>query len=342
MDKNPYTEDQQKSSENLRLALSFLSNYKIPLSPLNYRMGYDCMAGNNEILKIALEDCVEKSDGKGAEDLWNIYRKFYVQDNETLDTIRDGLRRIITDMQGDVAQSGGDLASYVTSLHDFIGLLDSPTSPDEMKAEVEKVIKYTRSTELSQRQFETQLSHMAGEVEVLRKELALSREESLKDSLTGIFNRKAFDKALEQIIQTEHEEPSSFCILIADIDHFKQVNDSHGHIVGDKVIRFVATTLQRCTKEDDLAARFGGEEFAIILPKTNLNDAEIIAENIRQAVSSGRLKDTQNGKTYGKVTISIGIAQFLINDLPETLVQRADKALYQAKGNGRNRVEKAA
>jgi len=300
------------------------------------------MVDNNKTLKSALESCAKKPDQQRTEELWNLYRQFYIQDHDSLDTIRDGLRHIINNIQGNFEQSDGKLSNYVTSLHDFVGILNSSAPPDQMKAEVEKVIQYTRTTELSQREFENQLTHMAEEVEVLRKELAQSKQESLKDSLTGIFNRRAFDNALEQIIQTNHETSSSFCLLMADIDHFKKVNDTYGHLVGDKVIRFVASTLKHCTKENDLPARYGGEEFALILPETNLADAAIIAENIRKKISSGKLKNTQNGKTYGKVTISIGIAQFQKNDLSELLIERADKALYQAKENGRNRIEKAA
>jgi len=342
MDKNPYQENQQHASENLRLTLSFLSNLKIPLSPLNYRMGYDCIAGTNDTLRTSLENCPDKSDNERTKDIWNIYRRFYVQDHETLDIIRDGLRRIIFDIQGSAEKSGGNLSSYVTSLRSFSSILDSTTSPETIKAEIKKVIQFTQSTELSQRQFETQLTNMATEVETLRKELAQSKQESLKDTLTGIFNRKAFDDALHQAIKLNHNNSNEFCVLIADIDHFKKVNDTYGHVVGDKVIRFVASTLKRCTHEHDLSARIGGEEFAVLLPKKNLSDASSIAEKIRQAVSSGQLKDTQSGKTYGKVTVSIGVAQFHSDDIPEILIQRADDALYQAKGNGRNRVERAA
>jgi len=112
--------------------------------------------------------------------------------------------------------------------------------------------------------------------------------------------------------------------------------------VGDKVIRFVALSLKRCLKGKDMAARYGGEEFAVILPDTALKGAEVIAEQIRKAVSSGVLKDKKINEDYGRITISIGVAQFRSNELPHDLVRRADNALYLAKNRGRDRVEQAA
>ena len=127
--------------------------------------------------------------------------------------------------------------------------------------------------------------------------------------------------------------------MIADVDHFKQVNDNYGHLIGDKVLRFVASTLKWCVKGKDLVARFGGEEFAVILLNTDMTGAYSVVEQIRRAVYAGKIKDMTSQKMLDQVTISIGIAQFDSSDLPNDLLQRADRALYQAKEKGRNRVE---
>ena len=201
------------------------------------------------------------------------------------------------------------------------------------------VIEDTRATEETQRQFNTQLSQISSEMESLRKELVQIREESYTDSLTGISNRKAFDVALEESIYKTRLEKSTFSVLIADVDHFKQVNDNYGHLIGDKVLRFVASTLKWCVKGKDLVARFGGEEFAVILLNTDMTGAYSVAEQIRRAICGGKIKDMTSQKMLDQVTISIGIAQFDSSDLPNDLLQRADRALYQAKEKGRNRVE---
>ena len=342
MDASFYTDDFAQASEYLRLALALLSKHQIPPSPFNFRLGYDAVAGNNETLKTALEEAIERPGGASSENLWDLYRQNFIQDDKTLDAMRQELRRIITSVQGQFEHSGNSLSRYTDTLNHFSEFLDSPTPPEAMTTEVDKVIQETRSTEQLQRQMETQLSSIVAEVTSLRNELEQVRQESLTDALTGISNRKAFDVTLEKTVHQAREQKAPFSMLLADIDHFKQFNDTHGHLVGDKVLRFVATTLKRCLKGKDLVARFGGEEFAVILPQTDLKGAEAVAEQIRQSVSAGSLKDKTNKKSYGRVTISVGMAQFAEDDLPNALVSRADQALYLAKERGRDRIERVA
>ena len=343
MQANPYSnDDYHKASEYLRLTLKLVSKYKIPPSPLNFRIGYDYVAGKSEELNTTLDEIIDQTEGNPAENLWEIYRRFFVQENKALDKMRQELRRIIVNMQDEFTDSGENLTSYTKTLNRFAKILDTQKSPEMMSVEVQKVIDDTHSMESSQERMESQISSIMVEVESLRKELEQVKEESMTDALTGILNRKAFDATLEQAIQNAHKQSAPFCLLMLDIDHFKQFNDTYGHLVGDKVLRFVASTLKRCLKGQDIAARFGGEEFAMILPQTALTGgAEAISEQIRQAISSGELKDKGNGQSYGKITVSIGIAQFRMQELPNDLICRADRALYLAKERGRNRVEKA-
>ena len=339
MEKNPYIEEQEQASENLRMAIALLSKHQIPISPFNYRMGYDCVSGNNAELKKELNDVATSQEKSLGERLWELYRRLYVLDDQALDEIRRELNSIIHSMQGDIEQSGGKLSTYADRLARFATILNGSPSPQAIAAEVEMVIEDTRATELTHRQFNVQLTQISSEMESLRKELALIREESYIDSLTGISNRKSFDAALEEAVQKSREEKSTFSVLIADVDHFKQVNDNYGHLIGDKVLRFVASTFKWCVKGKDMVARFGGEEFSVILMNTDLTGAYSVAEQIRQAVYAGKIKDMNSHKMLDQVTISIGIAQFDSSDLPNDLLQRADQALYKAKDYGRNRVE---
>lgn len=342
MTSNPYQDDFDRASEHLRIALSLLSRNKVPPSPMNFRIGYDCVAGANEQLKNDFVTLTAKPGNLSSDNLWELYRKHYVQDEKALETMREELRHIIVSIRSEFERSGGNLAGYTNTLGRFVDILDDSPSPEEISLEVNKVIDETRTMEKSSKRLETQVQDMLNDVEALRKELAQVKEESITDSLTGIANRKAFDATLEHAIYDSREHKTPLCLLLADIDHFKQFNDTYGHLVGDKVLRFVAATLKRCVKGNDIAARFGGEEFAVILPQTELPGAETVAEQIRRAVSSGQLKDKASGEAYGKITISVGIAQFFGSDLPNDLIHRADKALYLAKERGRNRIEKAA
>lgn len=339
MGQNPYNEEQEQASEFLRLAIGLLTKHQIPVSPLNYRMGYDCVAGKNEVLKKALDEIAAQPGPTIAERLWALYQHSYIQDDETLDAIRRELKSVITSMQQDLERSGGKLTGYADRLNQFAGILNTSPSPQAMASQVKMVIEDTRATEQSQRQFNAQISQIATEMESLRKELAQIREESHIDALTGISNRKAFDAALEETIHKARQEKSIFSILIADVDHFKHVNDNYGHLIGDKVLRFVASTLKWTVKGKDFVARFGGEEFAVILQNTDVTGAYAVAEQIRRAIGAGKIKDLNSQKMLDQVTISLGIAQFNSSDLPNDLLQRADQALYLAKENGRNRVE---
>jgi diguanylate cyclase len=125
---------------------------------------------------------------------------------------------------------------------------------------------------------------------------------------------------------------------MTDIDFFKKVNDTYGHVFGDKVIRVVAQTLKDNVKGKDLAARYGGEEFVILLQDTPANGARILAERIRTAVENGRIRRAGNDESIAKITISLGVASYRAGESASDFIERADKALYESKIQGRNRV----
>lgn len=158
---------------------------------------------------------------------------------------------------------------------------------------------------------------------------------SRTDALTQTFNRGYFNAALQAEIlrAARHDQPLS--ILLADIDHFKQVNDNHGHDAGDAVLRQLARVWRSQLRTSDILARFGGEEFVVLMPHTNNDGVQVIADRLRK---SAEQMQTRFGDSKIDVTVSIGIAQFENNESAEQLLRRADKQLYAAKRSGRNRV----
>lgn len=163
-------------------------------------------------------------------------------------------------------------------------------------------------------------------------------ELSLKDPLTGLANRRHFNAVLEREIEAVARSGNPALLLMLDIDHFKKVNDNHGHLAGDQVLQQVARCVAACVRPQDTVARFGGEEFAIVLPDCQVSFGEIVAERIRQSVEllSIPISPVENLK----VTISIGgaFAPVWVRSTTALWIERADTQLYLAKAGGRNRV----
>jgi two-component system cell cycle response regulator len=156
------------------------------------------------------------------------------------------------------------------------------------------------------------------------------------DGLTGLLNRRTFNAVLDRRWREAQRYKRPLSLLLLDIDHFKKVNDGYGHPAGDAVLKAVAKLAQECARDTDAVARYGGEEMAVVLPETDTEGAQAIAERIRRAVEAAQ-HPTEHGAL--RVTVSIGIST--VGKSPEDLLESADKALYRAKQSGRNRVESA-
>jgi diguanylate cyclase len=161
----------------------------------------------------------------------------------------------------------------------------------------------------------------------------------MTDGLTGVFNRSAFDTHLTKLIDRNMITPIPFSLLLLDIDNFKQINDTYGHLVGDRVIMAVAQHSKELIRKDDLLARYGGEEFALILHATSmrhgLKKGRAICKRIAETRYHMTAKDIQTSLSF---TVSIGVSTFQPGDTMDSIVSRADKALYEAKRLGKNRA----
>ncbi|MEK4715829.1 sensor domain-containing diguanylate cyclase [Sporosarcina sp. FSL K6-5500] len=188
-------------------------------------------------------------------------------------------------------------------------------------------------------------SEQIAELDLLRRELESKQKELLEvnaqlqklastDGLTGLKNRRSLQEDLTSNISLSTRLSQPLSLLLLDIDHFKRINDTFGHLTGDKILQELGVLLTEESRKDDISARYGGEEFAMILPNTNQADAIKIAERIRLRIES-------EGWTNQTITISIGIATLTLGDTVDTFQSRADQALYSSKNRGRNRVTHA-
>ena len=185
---------------------------------------------------------------------------------------------------------------------------------------------------------EDRLTLSKSEISNLQQSLEAIRAESLTDPLTGLGNRKYFDRSIDMAVQNALASGEPLSLLMFDIDHFKSFNDSYGHLTGDQVLRLVGMSLKQTIKGQDITARYGGEEFAVVLPNTALRQALTVADHIRRAVMAKELKKKSTGEILGRVTISVGVSMLKPGDDTDSLIERADACLYAAKRNGRNRV----
>jgi len=210
---------------------------------------------------------------------------------------------------------------------------------DKIKDEAQQTVALLTEF-LSERgaRHEAQITEMAARLEGLRDELDSVRKQAAIDSLTQIYNRSAFDEQIEREIDLATLFGKRGCLLMIDIDHFKWINDTHGHPCGDTVLREVAQTLKRCfMRRDDFVARYGGEEFAIVLRDITLPVARDVAERGMMGVRNLEIPYPGLEEPL-RITISMGIARLRQGETDSSWIERADRALYQAKNAGRDRV----
>lgn len=244
--------------------------------------------------------------------------------NEVLGKATDYLAQAAADNRAHVARLG-DVAAQVENGYDPVALIGDLTRELSRAA--------LRATSL-----ETQFTSTANELDRLRTSLQVAQHCAKTDPLTGLANRRGLDDFLRaaQIKAMEHDEPLS--VMLIDIDHFKKFNDSFGHQLGDQVLRLIAGVLKDGLRQNDLAARYGGEEFVAVLPGEDQFACKKIAERIRLTIAQRQIVRRTTREALAKVTVSIGVAQFVLGETVTELFERCDRALYMAKENGRNRT----
>jgi diguanylate cyclase (GGDEF)-like protein len=190
-------------------------------------------------------------------------------------------------------------------------------------------------TEMAERhRAETELQKTAAELKRLNQVL---KDKSIRDGLTGLYNHRYFWQVMRRDFSLANRHGTGLSCLLIDLDYFKKINDTYGHLFGDTVLRGIGKKIQQHVRQTDVASRYGGEEFAVILPSTNLEGAMVIAETIRKTIEKTALR---KGSETVRVTASIGVSSLKEHraDTPEKLLDFADTALYDAKNRGRNRI----
>lgn len=335
--------DTDRSAELLRLALPMISRHGRGFAPISYAIWYEYVRGENSGLREDLDEAVNADKRLSKDQTFEMYQRHVVSSMEKAVLAgRAGLLEVLDEVDNSVDSATASTTRFGEQLGSFEQVLESDSGADELRTHVSTLKDDIHLVNASIRVLHEKLDGSRQEVERLAQELAQAREQAQIDPLSGLLNRRGFDKTLGELINQFNNagdaDRAPVALLLLDIDHFKKVNDEHGHIFGDKVIQGVAKILDGGVMRKDHVCRFGGEEFAILLPGTDKAGAVAVGERVRQAVSQSRIRRGNSDQAVSQITISGGVSIYQPNEDAAEFVERADQALYRAKESGRNQI----
>ncbi|WP_397535610.1 GGDEF domain-containing protein [Roseateles sp.] len=332
-----YQDSVVKSAEYLRQALPLMTRQRAALHPLSYAIWYEHVSGHNPDLSREVQVLTERGQTLDEFDTRSLYTR-HIDSKPALDEqvarrLSEGLAQVLGDMSDSALEAGSASERFGDSLDIWVQQLGAAASSMPLR----ELLAGTREMREHMSRLRQRLDRSQQEIASLRKEVQQARGEALIDALTGLANRRAFDRSLQQVLSSDEAgTPTGPCLILSDIDHFKRINDTHGHALGDEVLRQVAHRLKSVAHSHHLAARVGGEEFAVLMPSAGLHEAMMLAEQMREQIAAQDLSSA--GFDGGKVTISLGVTQLGATESGQDFMKRADRALYAAKHEGRNRV----
>lgn len=335
--------EKERTLEISEIALDRIKKDGLVPTPEIYELWF-CYYGrtNTEVVR-AVDALIDSNQPITDANCHDIYQRFLsdLRNEEMVRRAGEQIQTTIQDVAGVVNNVQSATSDYGQTLNEFSDKIASAKSPEEIKEVLSVAATKTKKMLAQNHLLESQLEKSTQLMEELKRDLEYVRREAMTDGLTGLANRKSFDGEMDQIMTTSREEKKIFTLLMVDIDHFKSFNDNFGHQVGDQVLRLVARTLKDGLKGRDFAARYGGEEFAIILPETDLAAGVAVGNSLRKAIATKDVINRNTGEVMGRITMSVGVAEYAGDRTIEDIIERADNALYTAKHNGRNQVAAA-
>lgn len=318
-------------------AIRSMSQQSVPATPSNFSVWFNYAMGTSLALRKTIDILIGNKRNFDASINHELYVTYVNTQSDTAATgdFPEQLRAVISSAKQFLTTAISDNRTQIEALGEVSSQCQAASDPrliiEKLVAELAKAT--TRASALETNFFET-----SQELDKIRDSLKVAEQRSNTDALTGLANRRSLDEFLRSAQIVAMEKGESLSILMIDIDHFNKFNDNYGHQVGDQVLRLVAKVLLDNVREIDLAARYGGEELIAVLPGANLDVCADVAERIRRRISEARLTRRTTGQEIASVTVSIGVAQFRLAESAEAMIERCDRALYQAKRLGRNRT----
>ncbi|MFQ5626393.1 MAG: GGDEF domain-containing protein [Methyloligellaceae bacterium] len=332
---------QHKTALSLaKRTLDYIARYGTPPTPRVYELFYTVCTGLNPDLNNALAAIIAETRNITSDDADKLYSDFLSseQSAKMMRTIGSQMNSQMSYLLSLLGSATVNANHYQTSLETAEQTLSSGPEPHTADALVQSLLQGTKTMAQTNAEITANLETTRAQVTQLEDCLKVAREETARDPVTGLVNRRQFDLLLDEAILKAAESDRPTSLLIADIDHFKTFNDTHGHIAGDSALRYVASCIKANAKSQDTAARIGGEEFAIIMPNTSIEHAVGVAERIRHLIYSRTLVKKVTKEEMGRISVSVGVTQLLEGDTADSFLDRADMCMYNAKKAGRNQV----
>lgn len=313
---------------------SFLLTHRLEVSPYTLAIAHDIITGSDQRLARQIEARVAAREPVTLEWLEEVGRgSAQGEGSAMLNTLMAKLETSLTDFADTTMTARSAAREYNTALEAHVGELEQVSKAGVVITELATIAKVMLERT---RQIEQEMSRSEMQTRSLQSSLDDARRKAEMDHLTGLPNRRAFETSLETELAAAKASGEPLCVAFVDIDHFKKVNDTHGHEAGDRVLKAVAQTLAKITNDKCHVARHGGEEFVALIRGKNLEQTWQVLDNAREAMAERRLVNRANDMPFGKITFSGGVADVFAYPKPGDALKAADEALYVAKAQGRN------
>lgn len=327
--------DYEFATDVAEKAMQAIAAQRVPPTPSNFHVWFKYALGAPPELKRTIDILIGNKRGFDAatnRELFTTYVGSKGFDEAVAHNVSQQLHGVMEFARGYLKTAISENRSQIAEINKVAAVdLDPKILVETLMNELAKAT--TRAERL-----EASFAEKSRELDLIRKSLTKSEERAKTDILTGLANRRALEEFFRAAQTSAMEKGEPLSALLIDIDHFKQFNDSFGHGVGDQVLRLVAQALRERVREIDLPARYGGEELIAVLPGADLAACTATAERIRRSISERKMVRRSTGEALPGITVSIGVGQFQLGESMDDLIDRCDRALYQAKKRGRNRV----
>lgn len=321
--------------EHSQQALDYLKQYNISPEPRCYEIFFQYCSNENPEVTKAIDDYLAKGNIPDKEYILKLHSILLSYDNiaRTVDSVSVMLNDQIVGMTDSIAGTDAELSSFSDLLVGVSDDIDTGVFTSDLASKLSMAVEKVNS---KIKDLESDLDNSQIEIKKLQNYLDTVRQESNIDPLTGLFTRKRYDQGLSQSVRSAIETEEEMCIAFFEVDYYDSFRNKWGQTTAEQILRFIGSALKENTKGRDISARYSATVFALVLPKTGLEGAKILADHIRNTVERKRIVKKTTGEFLGRVTLSVGIARYNKGESIGFFSARCDRALLAARSNGRN------